>query len=207
MRRAGLPAERLCDDGTLPSSRNLPVGWNVCLMATAIFCLHLAGFLWAGIAWGDVVSQADAGFQLRITASVRGTPATVFDALTNRVGQWWDPAHTYGGDSSQLSIEPRAGGCFCEKLPDGEVEHLTVSYVDKDRELRLLGGLGPLQGLGAHGAMSFSLTSSDGVTHLVVIYHVSGYFPDGTNDWAPVVDRVLSEQVQRLKSHVEASAT
>ena len=33
---------------------------------------------------------------------------------------WWDPAHSYSGKASALSFDPKAGGCWCERLDDGE---------------------------------------------------------------------------------------
>ena len=156
---------------------------------------------------GDVVSQDDNGFQLRTAVTVAAPAAEVFNALINDVGQWWNSAHTYGGDASRLSIDPRPGGCFCEALADGAVQHLVVSYVNKGQALRLLGGLGPLQELGVSGALSFSLRPTDETTVLAVTYNVSGFFAQGTADWAAAVDGVVAEQVQRLKAHIEGSGT
>lgn len=174
-------------------------------MAKIRCLLIMASLAWSAVGRGDVVSRGDHGFQLRIEVIVAAPPEQVFEALVNRVGAWWDPAHTFGGDASRLSIDARPGGCFCEQLSGGAVQHLVVSYADRGRQLRLLGGLGPLQELGVGGALSFSLTSSEEVTAVVVTYNVSGFFPEGTADWAPAVDCVVTEQVQRLKAHVEAS--
>ncbi len=162
---------------------------------------------WAGSSVGlsDVLYQGENGFQLRTRVAIAASSDDVFDALVSQVGQWWDSAHTYGGDARQLSIDARPGGCFCEQLPTGHVQHLTVSYVNRPQQLRLLGGLGPLQELGVHGAMSFLLTAVGQGTSLEVSYNVSGYFPRGTAELAPVVDRVVSEQVQRLQAHVQTA--
>ena len=168
--------------------------------------LVLVGSLFAGAGvQGDVIAHGEGGFQLRSSVSIAAPVAAVFEALTGRIGSWWDGAHTYGGNASALSIDPSPGGCFCETLSGGEVQHLTVSFVDQDRELRLLGGLGPLQALGATGAMRFALTEAGAGTRLDVTYNVTGFFPDGSADWAGAVDRVVAEQVHRLKAYAEDS--
>ena len=177
-------------------------------LSRALKLVTLASLLVAGpVASADVVSRGDNGFRLRIVVSVAAPTAAVFDALTSHVGAWWDSSHTYGGDATRLSIDARPGGCFCEALPGGAVQHLMVSYVDQGRELRMLGGLGPLQALGVTGAMRFALTPADAVTSVEVTYNVSGFFPEGTAEWSGVVDRVVSEQVQRLKGYIEAKGS
>ena len=52
-----------------------------------------------------------------------------FDALTDDVGRWWNPEHSYSGVAANFSIDARAGGCFCERLKDGSVAHMTVVFV------------------------------------------------------------------------------
>ena len=92
------------------------------------------------------------GFTVRITVHVAAPPSGVFDALT-MPSRWWNPQHTFSGDASHLRLELKAGGCFCETLPNGgSVQHLTVVYVDPGKALRLRGALGPFQSLGVDGA-------------------------------------------------------
>ena len=95
------------------------------------------------------------GFLVKLEENVNAPAVKVYDALVAQVGAWWNPEHTYSHDSKNLSIDPRPGGCFCEKLPDrGGVEHLRVVYVAPPKLLRLSGGLGPLQGSGVVGSMT-----------------------------------------------------
>jgi hypothetical protein len=55
------------------------------------------------------------------------------------------PSHTFSGNAHNLSIEEKAMGCFCEKLPDGGgVSHMEVVYFAPGKTLRLSGALGPL---------------------------------------------------------------
>jgi hypothetical protein len=78
-----------------------------------------------------------------------------------------------------------------------------VIYVAPSRTLRLSGGLGPLQALGASGTLGFALSPSSSGTKLNVTYAVAGYFPQGMNTLASPVDAVLTEQIGRLKNYVE----
>src|SRR5437660_7971563 len=58
---------------------------------------------------------------------------------------------------SNFTIDAKSGGCFCEKLPTGSVQHMTVTHVEAPRLLLLQGGLGPLAHLGAAAAMEWTL--------------------------------------------------
>ena len=63
------------------------------------------------------------------------------------------------------------------------------------------GGLGPLQGLGFQGNMSFRfLPTSESATTVILEYRVTGYDPDGLKPWAPIVDSVLRQQLESLQS-------
>jgi hypothetical protein len=97
-----------------------------------------------------------------------------------------------------------AGGCFCEKLPNGgSVLHMTVVYAQPGQGLRLSGGLGPLQMSGATGHLSWTLAEKNGKTTLTQTYDVGGYMTGGLDKIAPVVDQVLGEQFDRLKVYAE----
>jgi hypothetical protein len=101
-------------------------------------------------------------------------------------------------------MELRAGGCFCERLKDGgSVQHLQVVYAAPGQGLRLRGALGPLQTEGVDGTLSWTLKPGEGGTIITSSYVLGGYIRSGMEQWAPRVDRVLDEQLQRLKSYVE----
>ena len=56
-----------------------------------------------------------------------------------------------------------------EKLPDGGfVRHLQIVYYQPGKSLRLTGGLGPLQELGVHGSLVFSVDRGAGHSELRV---------------------------------------
>ncbi len=165
--------------------------------------LTLAG---AGPASAEVKSVTPNGFEVATAAEIAAPPDRVYAAL-GEVGRWWSSSHTYSRDAANLSIELRAGGCFCERLKDGgSVQHLQVVYAAPGQGLRLRGALGPLQTEGVDGTLSWTLKPGEGGTNVTSSYVLGGYIRSGMEQWAPRVDRVLDAQVQRLKSFVEGKA-
>ena len=154
----------------------------------------------------EVKSAAPNGFEVASTATISAPPDRVYAAL-GEVGHWWSPSHTFSKDAANLSLELRAGGCFCERLKDGgTVQHMQVVYAAPGAGLRLRGALGPLQTEGVDGTLSWSLKPADGSTSVAQSYVVGGYIRAGMEQWAPRVDRVLDEQLQRLKAYVEGKS-
>jgi len=152
----------------------------------------------------EVVESSPSGFLVQNEAAIQAAPDTVYACLTHRIPQWWDPGHTFSGDSHNLSLDPRPGGCFCEALPGrGGVRHLTVVCADEGRLLRLVGGLGPLQESGVSGSLSLQLEAAGDGTKMTWTYSVGGFFPGGLDRIAPAVDAVLRGQLLRLKGFVE----
>jgi uncharacterized protein YndB with AHSA1/START domain len=144
------------------------------------------------------------GFLVRHQVSVDAPPGDVFEILVERVGLWWDPAHTFSRDSRNLSIDARPGGCFCETFPDGGgVEHLRVVYVKPGEMLRMSGALGPLQAFGLAGSLTWKLTGSQDGTTIELSYSVGGFMEGGFERIAAGVDAVLGEQLQRLALFVD----
>ena len=151
-----------------------------------------------------VSSLTPQGFVVRHEATIAAPPAKVYDAIVN-VASWWSPAHTYSNSAANLSIDARAGGCFCEKLPEGaSIEHLRVLYAAPGKMLRLSGALGPLAVHGLAGSLTFRLApaGSDGTT-LVLTYSIGGFMEGGFERMAPAVDAMIGEQFGRLKNSVE----
>ena len=73
-----------------------------------------------------VVDSAPGGFTLRLEAVTAAAPGRTWDSLL-RIGEWWSGAHTYSGRAANMTLELRAGGCFCERWPGGEIEHMRVA--------------------------------------------------------------------------------
>jgi uncharacterized protein YndB with AHSA1/START domain len=157
----------------------------------------------SGGAAAEVADSATNGFTIKQTVVMKAPPEQVYRAVIN-VGNWWDPAHTYSGDTHNLSIEEKPMGCWCEKLTNGgAVRHMEVVMLTPGKLLRFSGGLGPLQALGVSGSMTFKFTPAEGGTKLDVTYVVGGYAAGGLNILAAPVDGILMQQLSRLKQYVE----
>jgi uncharacterized protein YndB with AHSA1/START domain len=155
----------------------------------------------------EVADSSAYGFTVKTTVTVAAPSDAVFLALVDDVGDWWNPEHTYSGASENLTIDPYAGGCFCEQLEgDGSIQHMQVIYVQPGKTLRMVGALGPLQGLGVCGSMTWEFAREDPGSRIEMTYAVGGYGAGGLAKWAGVVDTVLSDQVERLKAYVEGTS-
>lgn len=153
----------------------------------------------------EVVDSSPSGFTLENSALVAADADQVWHVLVGEVGRWWPADHTWWGDAGRLSIEARAGGCFCERNGDKQARHLEVVFVDPGRVLRMTGGLGPLQGMGLHGALEFRLAAVEGGgTRITLWYRVGGYSPDDLSGFATVVDRVQAQQLDGLVQFLAA---
>lgn len=119
------------------------------------------------------------------------------------IGRWWNPEHSYSGKRSNLTLDLEAGGCFCEKLPKGgSAEHMRVSLVQPGNRLVLNGGLGPLMFQGIAGTMDILFEKTGGGNTLVTLdYRVAGFAYSNAEKNAPLVDKVLAEQMQRYKAY------
>ena len=149
---------------------------------------------------GEVTTKDAQGFVTSASILITAKPNEVYDKI-GEISSWWDSNHTFSGDSKNLRIELIPGCCFCESFGKGDgVMHLLVIYAQRGRLLRLQGGLGPLQSLGAQGTLSVEFHEGDGGTKLSFKYTVHGR---GLADWAEAVDRVLGEQFTRLKRSIE----
>ena len=156
----------------------------------------------------EVKDASPSGFTIENTRTVPVDAAKAFRALVEDVDAWWPRDHTWWGEASKLTMEPRAGGCFCERAGEQQALHMLVSFVDPGRTLRLVGGLGPLQGMGLHGALEFRFKPLDtGRTEITMFYRAGGYSPDDLSKFAPVVDRVQALQLGGLAAHLGAEAT
>jgi uncharacterized protein YndB with AHSA1/START domain len=166
----------------------------------------ILGLAAAGPAPAEVKSVMPNGFEVATAATIAAPADRVYAAL-GEIGRWWSPSHTFSRDAANLSIELRAGGCFCEALKNGgSVQHLQVVYAAPSEGLRLRGALGPLQTEGVDGTLSWTLKPVEGGTSVTQTYVVGGYVGSGMEQWAPRVDRVLDEQLQRLKSFAEGKS-
>src|ERR1700693_1596771 len=130
----------------------------------------LAGLLFGMVlspAFADVADSGTGGFTVKVVTNIKAPPAEVYRRLVRNGGEGWNSTHTFSHDAHNLSIEDRAMGCFCEKLANGgSIRHMEVVYANPGTALRLIGAIGPLQGLAVTGAMTFDLSAADGGTKL-----------------------------------------
>jgi hypothetical protein len=156
------------------------------------------GLLAASPAVAEVKSSTPAGFEVERKAVVKASPETIY-AQIGRIGEWWDPAHSYSGKAAGLRLELKAGGCFCESFGQGgTIEHMRVIYAEPKSAIRLSGGLGPLQTEAVAGTLVWSFKAVDGGTELTQSYIVSGLVRGGIQTYAAPVDMVLSQQFDGL---------
>jgi len=157
-------------------------------------------------ATAEVVSAGGNGFEIRETAHTAASADKVYAALLVP-SHWWSSEHTFSGSAANLMLDARAGGCWCETLPDGgSVEHLRVVYVSPGKTLRLRGALGPFQGLAVDGVMTWSVKSVADGTDISLTYAIGGYAKDGLDGMSKMTDRVLGEALGQLKKLVDANA-
>lgn len=156
----------------------------------------------AGAARSEVTDVSANGFRSSHVLQVDAPAQKVWNALL-QPGRWWDPAHTYSGAARNLTLEAQAGGCFCETLKNGEVQHLTVTHIRWPEQLTLTGGLGPLASQGVAGNMVFTVKPSGAGSTLTMSYAVGGWSAMPFPTLAPAVDGVLAGQMARLKRHAE----
>jgi uncharacterized protein YndB with AHSA1/START domain len=166
--------------------------------------LTLLSLLLPLAAHAAVADSAPNGFTSKITVTINASPSQVYGKLVHNIGDWWSPDHTFSHDSHNLSIEEKAMGCFCEKMPGGGgVRHLEIINFTPGKEIVMIGALGPMQALGANGSLTLDLSGQEHSTKLDITYTVGGYKPGGFEQLGIVVDRVLTEQFTRLKNYVE----
>jgi hypothetical protein len=173
------------------------------MMGKLSIATALAALLMACGAQAAVVDATPNGFQVEETADIGAPAAKVWQAIGDW-GDWWSGQHAWSGDAHNLTLDLKAGGCLCERLPDGGgVRHMTVLMTMPDELVVLDGALGPLLFSGATGRLRFKLAETGGHTTLTMDYWVGGYYPGGFDKIAPAVDGVLGDQAARLKRYVE----
>ena len=151
----------------------------------------------------EVLASAPAGFTVRESFQSAAPPAKIWATLL-APSRWWDDAHTWSGKAANMTFEPKAGGCWCETLPNGgSVRHMTVDFLDPERTLRLRGELGPLGSMAVTGVMGVTIVTSDVGNTVTLTYQVSGFVPLELQSVAGDVDAVLTDQMARLKAVAE----
>jgi uncharacterized protein YndB with AHSA1/START domain len=150
----------------------------------------------------EVTKSEPGGFVSTHRLVIAAPPERVWDTIA-RPSLWWSKDHSYTGDAANLSIDPRPGGCWCEKLAGGAIEHARVIYADRGKVLRFDGAFGPLQSGAVTGTLTFALKAEGQRTAVTVTYVVGGYHPSGLSGFAQAVDGVFAAQLLALKKAAE----
>jgi uncharacterized protein YndB with AHSA1/START domain len=157
----------------------------------------------AGVARATVTTAAPEGFTLSVEVDVKAPPELAYREFTVGPAAWWDPEHTYSGKAERLTLDARAGGCFCEQMDGGaSVSHGTVVYADPGQMLRLSAALGPLQEMAVIGTLSFGFAPREGGSRVTLTYRVFGAFTSDAVALSKLVDAVLTQQLNRYAAHV-----
>lgn len=151
------------------------------------------------IAKAEVSEVSEQHFIVTINTSINAPSDQVYEQFVE-IGEWWIDSHTWFGDASAMTIEPKAGGCFCERNGEQQALHMTISQINPNKSIHMTGGLGPLSSLAVNGYMTWTFEATeDNSTSLKLNYRVTGFVNQKTEDWAKAVDGVLMQQVSNLE--------
>ena len=156
-------------------------------------------------AFATVESSAPDAFLVRHEVVVPVDEKKAFDALVHPE-RWWNDQHTWSGSAANLSLDPKAGGCWCERWANGEAQHGVVVRVLQDDSLRVSAAFGPLQAMAVDGVFDVVLHPAEKGVRIEVTYRVAGPASAHLDQLAAPVDGVIGEQVQRLKALLDSSS-
>lgn len=149
-----------------------------------------------------VIQSGPNGFVVRHSVNLVVPPDQAYAAI-GELPRWWDKDHTYSGDSANLSMSLRAGGCFCERLEKGGgIEHMRVTLVQPGERVVMTGALGPLLYEGVSGVMDLKVEKIAGGAKVTMDYRAAGFASGNAATLAPLVDKVLAEQIRHYREYV-----
>lgn len=149
-----------------------------------------------------VIQSGPNGFVVRHSVNLVVPPDQAYAAI-GELPRWWDKDHTYSGDSANLSMSLRAGGCFCERLEKGGgIEHMRVTLVQPGERVVMTGALGPLLYEGVSGVMDLKVEKIAGGAKVTMDYRAAGFANGNAATLAPLVDKVLAEQIRHYREYV-----
>jgi len=170
------------------------------------FLVMMVALFAATPAAAEVVSAGPNGFEVRHSVNLVIPQQKAFEAFSE-IQNWWSKDHTYSGNAANLSLQLRAGGCFCERLDNGGgIEHLRVTYVQPGERAVLTGALGPLLYEAAAGVMDVKVERIAGGSRITMDYRAAGFAKGGAAELAPIVDKVLGDQMKRLRVYAAGGA-
>lgn len=159
----------------------------------------------ASPASAEVLSADDHAMEIQHVVNLVIPQPNAYNAF-GQVGRWWNKEHTYSGDSSRMTLQMRAGGCWCETLDNGGgVEHMHVAMVQPGERLIMTGSLGPLLYQATSAVMDVKFERIAGGSRVTLNYKVAGFAKGGAAAMAPLVDAVLAEQMKRFRTFAAAA--
>ena len=162
--------------------------------------LFICGAILPAPAHAEVLSADARGFEVSNSVNLVAPVAQAYAAFA-RVGSWWSSAHTYSGKAANMRLVLQPGGCFCETIPKGGgVEHMRVSVVMPNERLVLTGSLGPVLYEAAAGVMDVKFERAAGGAKVTMNYRAAGFAKGDADKMAPLVDKVLAEQLTRYRT-------
>ena len=118
--------------------------------------------------------------------------------LLGEPAKWWSGDHSYSGKAANLTMALKPGGCFCETLPGGGVEHMRVSVAMPGERLVLTGAIGPLLYQATAGVMDLAIKKGARGSTVTMSYKAAGFASGNGAALASSVDKVLTEQLDRF---------
>ena len=153
----------------------------------------------------EVVSASDNGFEIQHSVNLVVPQAQTFAAF-GRIGEWWGKDHTYSGDSARMTLQMRHGGCWCETLEGGGgIEHMRVTFLKPGEQVVFTGSLGPLLYEATAGVMHVKVDPIAGGSKITMNYRAAGFANGGGAKLAPLVDKVLADQMKRVRAYAAAA--
>jgi hypothetical protein len=148
-----------------------------------------------------VLNAGDHGLEVQQVVNLVIPQPQAFSAF-GQVGKWWNKEHTYSGDSSRMSLQLRAGGCWCESLDNGGgIEHMRVAFIQPGERVVLTGSLGPLLYEATTAVMDVKFERIASGSRITMSYKAAGFAKGGAAAMAPLIDGVLADQMKRFRAY------
>ena len=157
----------------------------------------LFGLGFSGAAVAEVVSSGPDHYHLQHEAESRLDPDALWARLI-KPSEWWDPEHTYSGDSDNLKLKARAGGLWQETWDGGSVAHGHVLGAIEGKELVLDAPFGPLQKMAVQTVWVITIEPADAGSKVTFTEQASGAAASNLDQLAPAVDFVKQNAIERL---------
>jgi DNA-binding transcriptional ArsR family regulator/uncharacterized protein YndB with AHSA1/START domain len=140
-------------------------------------------------------------FQIEQEVLIQAPREQVFQALTEKAGDWWEFRLAPQGEKSSFSFDPFPGGQFVEKWREnaGAVWG-TVYFVNAPEEIRLQGHLG-MKGA-VNSSYTYRLVEKGDATLLQLSHSASGILEEGweqahTDGWKHLLGTLLKNYVEK----------